>query len=286
MRKTSLFVLVAVALILAASNARAATIVASSDFNDAAAGHGANFNVPAGDYANGGLIGQPASAPVASQWVNTSAAGTNAITVAGNTGAAGGNGSVTLTNNGEDDRLPFTAPVTSGSVYMSADINLSAAQTGDYFLHLGDGTTSIFDLRVYAKNVDATHYQLALLVNGSTAPVAGAYGAAIPYGTVEHIVAQYNFVSGSDNDTGALYLNPTDPILGGDNLYVNGVLGGTTTDATQLAAVYLRQGSASAAASETVDNIVVATVPEPATLALAGLGLAALIGGLARRKLA
>ncbi len=87
------------------------------DFNDAAAGHGTNFNVPAGDYANGGLIGQPASAPTASQWQNTSST-VNPITVAGNNGTASGNGSVTLTNNGEDDRLPFTAPVTSGSVYM------------------------------------------------------------------------------------------------------------------------------------------------------------------------
>jgi hypothetical protein len=289
MKTTALFASIAAALILglAASTAHAGAISAAADFNDASAAASPPFtsNVPAGVYANGGLIGQPATAPAASQWVNTSAPGTNAITVSGNNGTATGNGLVTLTTSGEDDRLPFTGALNaadSGSVYLSADINLTAAQTGDYFLHLGDGTTSIFDLRIYAKSVTGG-YALALLTNGSTAPAAGAYGAAIPFNTKEHIVAQYDFVSGTDNDTSELYLNPSDPLYGGNNLYVNGVLGGTTTDATQLAAVYLRQGTASSAPSGTVDNI--AVVPEPATFALGGLGLITLIG-LARRKLA
>jgi hypothetical protein len=291
MKTTALFASIAAALILglAASTAHAGAISAAADFNDASAAASPPFtsNVPAGVYANGGLIGQPATAPAASQWVNTSAAGTNPITISGNNGTNTGNGLVTLTTSGEDDRLPFTGALNaadSSSVYLSADINLTAAQTGDYFLSLGDGSTSIFDLRIYAKAVTGG-YALALLTNGSTAPAAGAYGAAIPFNTKEHIVAEYDFVAGSTpaNDTSELYLNPSDPLYGGNNLYVNGVLGGTTTDATQLSAVYLRQGSAASAPSGTVDNI--AVVPEPATFALGGLGLIALIG-LARRTFA
>jgi hypothetical protein len=217
-----------------------------------------NFNEPL--YANGPLLGQDG-------WVITGTSIVNPLAVSNNPA----NGLVALTTTGQDANRPFTPAVTSDSIWVSADVTVSAAQaTGDYFLHFSDGGSTIFNARVWAKS-GTTGYVLALATSSGT-PAAGAYGLTeLAYGTTYRIVARYDFVAGAANDTGALFVNPVNPFGIGDTPYVNATTLGT--DATTMSAVCLRQGTASAAATLTIDNInVSATVPAPATLALLAMG--------------
>ena len=58
------------------------------------------------------------------------------------------NGFVSLITSGQDVNRPYTPAAISDSIYISADITLSAAQaTGDYFFHLSDGGASNFNAR-------------------------------------------------------------------------------------------------------------------------------------------
>jgi hypothetical protein len=101
----------------------------------------------------------------------------------------------------------------------------------------------------------------------------------------------YNFSATTPtNSTGAVYVNPTDPIVGNNTAYLTANwLTTATPDTNSIAAVNFRQGSAGSAATLTVDNLVVATafsdvvaVPEPSTVVLAGLG--GLVGLVALRR--
>ena len=61
-----------------------------------------------------------------------------------------------MTTSGQDVRHPLADTITGNSAYLDADINVSAAQaTGDYFIHLGDGGTSLFYARTYIKSSGA-----------------------------------------------------------------------------------------------------------------------------------
>jgi len=215
--------------------------------------------------------GADTTTPGQDGWLNTSGGGTNNITVQN----SATNGFVTMTTTGQDVRHPLSGAVTSGSVYLDADVNVSAAQaTGDYFIHLGDGGTSNFYARTYVKS-SGTGYVMALGTSSGT-PVT--YGTTVlPFNQTQHILVRYDFVPGTGNDTGALFVNPTTADGSGDTPYVAATTIGT--DATSISGVYLRQGTAGSAATlASVDNIAVnGIVPEPAALAsiaLFGLGLA------------
>lgn len=78
----------------------------------------------------------------------------NGLTYAGYSGTAGFTGAtignaVKLDNTGEDINKAFSAPVTSGDLYVSFLVNVTAAVDG-YFLSLGTGNTTFYS-RFYAK---------------------------------------------------------------------------------------------------------------------------------------
>ncbi|HEY1377234.1 MAG TPA: PEP-CTERM sorting domain-containing protein [Gemmataceae bacterium] len=244
--------------------------------------YSANFNSPT--YADGPLVNPPSATdtttPGQDGWLSTNAGLTNQIPVSN----SATNGFVSLTTSGQDVRHQFTA-VNSGSVFFDADVTVSAAQaTGDYALHLSDGGTSLFYARTYFQS-SGTGFHMAL---GTSAGTTGlVYGPDLAFGTTYHVLARYDFVSGTgNNDTGALYINPTTVDGSGDTPYVAATLEGT--DATSIAAIALRQGTAANSATLTVDNYraFVMPVPEPSSLALLGIPGVAVVIRRFRRKAA
>lgn len=207
-----------------------------------------NFSYPAGQ-----LI-------TANGWTAHSAGGTNAITVttpglnyAGHPGSGVGN-AVSMTTSGEDDNRPFTS-TSSGSVYMSFLVNVTAVQTaGDYFIGLFQNS-SVFPVRIYAKSDGAGGYFFGAGKGASTAVYETTQRTL---GTTYFIVAKYTFNTGTTTDDVVdLWVNPA---LGGSE--TPGTIAnitGTSTDATSITAVYLRQGSASNAPTQQVDAILAGT---------------------------
>ena len=251
-----------VALCAASASSEAATVLYSTDFN-------------APGYADGAIATDITTGQ--SGWLYTAAA-TGTSPVIANTAT---DGVVSLASSGPDVKHALGDTVTAGtSVYVSATINLSAAQTaGDYFLHLSDGSSSLFFGRVYAKS--ATGGFTLAFASSSGTPAATAYGTTVlSLNTSYNILFRYDYVAGTTNDTGALWVNPTSADGSADTAYVGLTIQGADP-AVALNTVNLRQGSASNAATLTVDDLSVYTIPEPASVLLGAFGL---LGLLRRRR--
>lgn len=253
------------ALVFAAQSARAQVILFSADFNAPTYVDG-----PLNDNINPGQVG----------WLNTNAAGTNNISVTN----SATDGFVTLTTSGQDVRHLLSMPITADSVFFRANITVSTAQaTGDYALSLGDGGTSLFYARTYFRSSGAG-FQMAL---GTSSGSGVTYGSTVlNFGQSYDLLVRYDFVAGAGNDTGALFIDPSTFDGTGDTPYVNATTIGT--DATSINGMYLRQGSASNAAGLVVDDISVFInpVPEPTSMALAGVAVCGLAVRRFRKRVA
>ena len=206
-----------------------------------------NFNYTAGQLlsANGWTVHSGTTNPI-----TVTAPG---LTYTGHPGSGVGN-AVTMTTTGEDVNKAFTA-ITTGSVYMSFMVNLSAAQvTGDYFVGLYQ-STSIFPIRIFAKSDGAGGFFFGVSKNSTTATYETT---ARTFGTTYFVVAKYTFNTGTATDDVAdLWVNPA---LGGSETTatIPGVTS-TAADGTSISAVYLRQGSTTAAPTQQVDAMLAGT---------------------------
>lgn len=215
------------------------------------------------DYTAGGLI------------ANSSANWTNNSGTAGSLYVSDGNLSYTgyTTNSltggkaeinklySEDGRRNISSSQTSGKVYVSFLINVTAAQAaGDYFFHFADNATS-YKGRIYIKS-SGTGFDIGLLGDaqqtGGATPTALAYtGNTYTLNTTYLIVLTYKFNTGTNDDETSLYVNPdlsgsepTSPTLGPS--YVS-------KDLTSLQSVCMRQGSAANMPNLSIDGIKVGT---------------------------
>jgi len=236
-----------------------------------------NFN----SYNNGNLVSQGG-------WLQTSTTATTPIQV--------GSGVVSVGNTGQDVYDAFGSPVSTtagGSIFVGLDLDVTAAQTtGDYFLHFGStvgGTSGFYD-KVWAKSTTGG-YLLGSEDNNGTV----TYGSTVlTLGTTYRLVTEEDFVSGPLNDTFEFYVNPTDLSVPANNTaYLTATWSGSTAEASSYAEINFRQGSSSAAPTETIDNLAVGTAfsdvstfpaPEPSSLALAAVGGVACLVAFRRRR--
>lgn len=262
MKKSVVFLTAALALL---SSQSFATPVLSDNFN----------SYPNGNLTNG------------TTWFQTSTPGATPVQVNG--------GVVTIGSSGQDVYSPFSSPVTLAdgqSLYFGLTLNVSAAQaTGDYFLHFtpNAGNSSLLYDRAFVKSTTGGYFLGLAGTSGGTT----TYGTTVlSLGTSYNMVLAYNYSATTPtNSTDAIYINPSSPTVGNNTPYLLAAWGTATIDTNQIAAVNFRQGSAPAAPTLTVDNLVVSQTfgdvvpaPEPSTIALAAMGGAACLVAFRRKR--
>jgi hypothetical protein len=159
-------------------------------------------------------------------------------------GSSGVGGAATISTGGaEDVHRPF-ADQTSEPVYFSALVNVSTAQTGDYFFHLSNAGT-LFRARIFVRD-SAGNLQYGL---GTTS--AATYSADnFDYDTTYLVVGKYDPVSGDTSlyvlDAAAL-TEPATPLV---------TLAGA--GAQNVERVAIRQGTAGQRPAAIIDGVRVA----------------------------
>ena len=252
-----------------------ATVVFYDDFNS---------------YVNGNLAGTAQDALGQGTWRQTGASAATPVQV--------NNGTVVLGTSGQDVYAPLTSPIsiTDGSTfYIGATVDLTAAQaTGDYFLHWTPivGSSTIFPERLFAKSSGAG---FVFGYDGSSGGTVNYSSTVLSLNTSYRVVLAYTGVNGALNDTFALYVNPTDTSVEGNNTaYLTSGYVGTGAESTTVAGINLRQGTAANAPSVILDNLTVATlfsdaasaapVPEPSSVAIIVMGGFAGLVALRRKR--
>lgn len=148
--------------------------------------------------------------------------------------------------------------ITSGAVYAAFLLKVSATTTtGDYFFHFTQGGT-IFKGRLWLKQGSAADKYLIGIAKSGTSPAVQFTTAEYTTGTTNLIVLKYLFNSATNTDDEASIF--VDPVVGSDEPATPTIIAAdnSTTDATQITLVALRQGGSSSAPSVTIDAIRVA----------------------------
>ena len=202
----------------------------------------------------------------ANGWSAHSGSGTNAVktttpvmTYTGYASSGVGN-EITMTTSGEDDNKAFTN-TTTGSIYVAFLVYVTASQSGDYFLHFcqSSGTTAAnFFGRVFVKK-DATLTTFGFGISKASSSSSTYTPTTYILNTTYLVVLKYTFNTGTTSDDAvSLFVNP---VIGSSEPTPTLTLTETsTTDATGITAIALRQGTAGSMPTVKVDGIRVATV--------------------------
>ncbi len=189
-------------------------------------------------------------------WTAVSGTGSNASSAAApgltysNLPSSGVGNAASLTTSGEDDRKQFGTTNTTGDIYASFLVNLSAAQaTGDYFFTIGTGA-STFTSRIFARSSGAG-FQLGVQ-KSSTTPATYATNV-YTLGTTYLVALKVTRAAGSG--IASLWVDP--PLGASETAPL--VQNSAGSDPGSIDSVYLRQGSAGNAPTLRLGNILVGT---------------------------
>lgn len=187
----------------------------------------------------GALVGQ-------SGWVQVGAETANPMNVAG--------GLLRVGKTGQDAAKPLTSPVASGAVFVGFDLNVSAAQSGDFFLAFSpgaDGGGVLTDRLFVQASADKAGYLL------------GIASAIVPvYGTrVLELNHTYRVVTVFRSGTAAaIYVDPASPKEEGANAsYLELPTRNTFADGSGYRSLAIVQNVSAKAPTLTLGNLVVAT---------------------------
>lgn len=183
-----------------------------------------------------------------------------------------GNKAYMLGGSGKYKDLRQFKQINTGKVYVAAIINvekLKTTTTADYFLALGDMTSSNMYARIYTSSVkegdEWTGFKLGIQKNNENSNARGYSETIYAPNTDYLIVAEYEFVEGDMNDTVRLYINPTKtnkvPVAQCGQVYMigdNNKGAGAQPDAKYISSVNLRPSTATPTAMY-IDEIKVAT---------------------------
>ncbi len=168
----------------------------------------------------------------------------------------------TLTTSGEDLYVNFANPgPSSGDVYMAFMLDVTAAQTGDYFIALSAASaqTNYYD-RIHLKSSGAGYL---IGVSKSNEVSGGAvYGTTeLTFDQTYLIVTKYVFNPDSANDDAiSIFVLTSDiPAIEPSNPEIDSYVNTTKTDISDISTVTLRQGNSSNAASLVIDGIRIGT---------------------------
>jgi len=180
-----------------------------------------------------------------------------------------------LTTSGQIVYRNTQASSTSGSVYASFMLRIDTAQAGgDYFFALSPTSFTTYTGRVSVKLSSTGYYKIGV----SKAAETVIYGNdSFATGVTTLVVLKYKYISGTANDSVVLYTFSSGFPATEPSQFEAATNGGTSTDATTLGRVALRQGSAAIAPALVIDGIRVGvswadlntattTPPSPATL--------------------
>jgi Secretion system C-terminal sorting domain len=171
-------------------------------------------------------------------------------------------GAATLLANGQDIKKDFATPVTTGKLYATFMAKItSAAATGDYFLGFTSGATgSNYNLRFYVRN-DTVANKLAFGIGRSSATPVAYSASAYSLNTTYLITVIYEYVTGTTNDICSYYVHPATVTTAEPTaMAMTGVYNTATgTDATDITAFFLRQGTLANNVASVIDGIHVGT---------------------------
>jgi hypothetical protein len=196
-------------------------------------------------------------------WTQSATSATNPLTIAspgltfpGHPGSGVG-GAVAMANNGQDDYKAFP-PVSSGDVYLSFLMNVSAVQSGDYVIALSPSASQVNYIGRLHIQSSGAGFNVGIKKSNET---GAQYGASVfNLNTTYFVVMKYTFTgtaTDTTNDPISIYVVPsgssiaTEPAIPEVSAYVNT----TKNDAVDLSYVTIRQGSATSAPTMTIDAI-------------------------------
>ncbi len=159
---------------------------------------------------------------------------------------------VCMNTTGEDAYKYLTRKINTGSLYIMLMVNVSSAQDGDFFFHLGDSVVNNSNKigRIYAKSVSG---QIAFgLAKNNENPV---YTPAVySTGTTYALLLKYTFVSGANNDLVSLNVFTDCPPID-EPIPDLGPLGNGQNDLPNIGKVVLQQGAGGHAPTLVLDGI-------------------------------
>jgi hypothetical protein len=193
---------------------------------------------------------------------------TSGLTYAGFSGSGVGN-AVAITANGEDLSKALPATVSSGKLYMTFMVNVSAAgSTADYFTGFTSGgpPATGYNLRIYVKNVAGGIDFGVSRGSITTVPATAANFTGNVYNLNQTylITCKYEWISpGTADDACSIYIHPTTP-ASTEPVAMSATQSGSSGLADgNITSIFMRQGTAANAVAAVVDGFRVATTWSP-----------------------